>query len=94
MIPLVEIEIEKPSREDIVSDYKTQLQYLVQKKYKICPDYFIIKEEGPPHDKKFYTELKIEGKKLSTGSGQSKKKAEQDAAKKALEMIEKKEIFL
>ncbi len=67
-------------------DYKTRLQELVQKKYGATPDYSVICESGPPHDKTFVARLRIED--VSTeGMGKSKKMAEQDAAGKALKII-------
>ena len=47
----------------------------------------IIKEIGPDHNKTFEAEVKVEGKILATGIGKSKKQAEMEAAKKALESI-------
>lgn len=51
------------------------------------PVYSISKEEGPEHDKKFTVEVLIDGKTFGTGSGKSKKTAEQSAAKNALDKM-------
>ena len=48
-------------------------------------NYKIIKETGPDHDKTFEAQVSLNGKKLATGVGKSKKEAEMQAAKKALE---------
>lgn len=92
LLEMLEKEIQGIIREDFVFDYKTELQYLIQKKYKQCPIYEVIREEGPPHERVFFTRLVFQGRVLSEGKGMSKKKAEQEAAKKALEKIKIQEI--
>lgn len=67
-----------------LKDYKTVLQEKLQEHGDVIIQYTVIKEEGPDHDKKFTVELTCDGKKLSTGTGTSKKNAEMEAAKKAL----------
>ena len=52
------------------------------------PDYRIVREDGPDHDKTFWVTLKVFDIE-SQGHGKSKKAAEQDAARKALELLEK-----
>ncbi len=84
------IEIVKET--DFIADYKSEIQLLAQKKYKICPEYKVIKEEGPPHEKTFCTQLIINHKEIAQGTGSSKKRAEQKAAQVALQMINNKEI--
>lgn len=66
-------------------DYKSRLQEMLQSKGVHDIQYILKKEEGPDHDKTFTVGLKISGKEISQGSGKSKKMAEQDAAKNALE---------
>ena len=68
-------------------DYKTVLQEKLQINGDVLIKYEIIKEEGPDHDKTFYAQVSCNGKVLETGSGHSKKLAEMDAARKALEKI-------
>ena len=65
-------------------DYKTKLQELVQTDRKSL-EYILVKEEGPAHDKTFEVEVRIDGILYGKGIGNSKKKAEQEAAKEALE---------
>jgi ribonuclease-3 len=69
-------------------DYKSQLQERVQVGHGVIPDYSIIREEGPDHDKTFWVTLKVVDIKTE-GSGKSKKAAEQDAARKALKLLSK-----
>ena len=66
-------------------DYKTALQEKVQQKRNQVLSYHLIGEEGPDHDKRFVTEVRLNGNLLGTGSGSSKKRSEQDAARVALE---------
>ena len=70
--------------EDLYTDYKTLLQECIQKLSSDPIHYEVVGEEGPDHDKYFYVEVYHDGKKLGRGLGKSKKEAEQDAAKKAL----------
>ena len=65
-------------------DAKTILQERVQRQGKGTLHYELIREEGPDHDKVFVVEAKIDDKKIGTGSGRTKKSAEQQAAYEAL----------
>lgn len=69
-------------------DYKSQLQEKVQVERGSMPDYIIIREDGPDHDKTFLVALKVLNIETQ-GSGKSKKAAEQDAARLALEVLNK-----
>lgn len=66
-------------------DYKTDIQEMLQSKGEADICYVLEKEEGPDHDKIFYINLTFNGKVIGSGSGRSKKEAEQHAAKQALE---------
>ena len=68
-----------------LKDYKTVLQEKLQVHGEVQIKYNIINEVGPDHDKMFTAEVVCDGKKLATGSGRSKKQAEMEAAKNALE---------
>ncbi len=61
-------------------DSKTHLQEIVQAEYKDEPEYEVLKEEGPDHDKTFEVCVKLKGKVIGTGRGRTKKAAEQVAA--------------
>ena len=69
------------------ADYKTALQELVQQKKNQMIAYRLVGESGPDHDKQFRVELTINGEIVGTGIGSSKKRAEQDAARQALEAL-------
>ncbi len=68
-----------------VKDYKTVLQEKLQENGDVSIEYRIIKEEGPDHDKTFTAEVLLNKNVLAQGEGKSKKLAEMQAAKKALE---------
>jgi ribonuclease-3 len=67
-----------------IFDYKTALQEITQDRYRELPEYRTVKVDD---NGKFVVELYLQGKKISTGTGSSKKDAEKDAARKAYELI-------
>lgn len=69
-------------------DYKTHLQEIVQIRKDNRIKYEIIGEEGPDHCKLFYTQVKLNDIVIGYGKGRSKKEAEQEAAKMAIEKVE------
>ena len=68
-------------------DYKTKLQELVQQKKNQVLSYKLVGQSGPDHDKKFDVEVSLNGTVVGSGSGSSKKRAEQMAAQAALEKM-------
>jgi ribonuclease-3 len=66
-------------------DYKTEVQERLQSHGETDICYVIEREEGPDHDKTFYANLVFRGSVIGSGCGRSKKEAEQQAAKQALE---------
>lgn len=72
-------------------DAKTELQMVVQNKYKATPRYEVVEEIGPPHDRTFVVKCIINDEDYSTGSGHSKKLAQQEAAAMALKKFLDKE---
>ena len=75
-------------------DPKTQAQELIQAQFKVTPLYEVVKEDGPDHDKTFTVALIVNQKELGRGTGSSKQKAEEEAAKIAIETINNKEKSL
>ncbi len=69
-------------------DYKTALQELIQRQADQVLSYRMIGEEGPDHDKTFRAQVLLNDQPVGTGSGHSKKEAEQSAAKDALSRLE------
>ena len=75
-------------REDLIlSDYKTMLQEIVQKKPEEKLSYVLVEESGPDHNKRFVVEVHLNSNVISTGCGGSKKSAEQAAAREALRLM-------
>ena len=68
-------------------DYKTRLQELVQQKKNQTLSYSLVGESGPDHDKQFLVEVRLNGDVVGSGSGSSKKRAEQSAAASAIEKL-------
>ena len=68
-------------------DYKSRLQEWAQEEQGAMPYYKVVREEGPDHDKTFWISVKVFDVE-SEGHGKSKKMAEQDAARKALEKLQ------
>ena len=89
LIHRVLLDVEK---EEVVEerrrDYKTALQELVPRQADQVLTYRMIGEEGPDHNKTFLAEVQLNGVQVGTGSGHSKKEAEQSAAKAALKKLE------
>lgn len=67
------------------ADYKTRLQEIVQKSTATKIRYVVVEEKGPDHDKVFVINVKVNNKVVGVGEGKSKKEAEQNAAKDAIE---------
>jgi len=70
-------------------DAKTALQEKAQREWKITPQYVVLEEGGPDHNKWFEMGVYLNDKLFGKGKGQSKQKAEKDAAKKAVMRLEK-----
>jgi ribonuclease-3 len=80
-----------PFFDDVVTspanqDYKSRVQELVQMKRQEMPVYTVVRESGPDHNKTFRVRLEV-GEMQAEGAGKSKKAAEQDAARKGLEIL-------
>lgn len=72
---------------NIFYDYKSQLQESVQKRSETLIEYETIDEKGPDHNKMFTVRVKVNENVLGIGNGKTKKEAEMNAAKLALENI-------
>lgn len=80
-------QVEFASKNVGVKDYKTVLQEKLQVNGEVLIKYNIINESGPDHDKTFTAEVECDGRKLASGTGRSKKAAEMEAARKAIELL-------
>ena len=68
-------------------DYKTLLQEIIQQNPEEKLNYVVIGESGPDHDKHFTVEVHLNSNVIGKGGGRSKKEAEQQAAREALELM-------
>ncbi|HTB69381.1 MAG TPA: putative dsRNA-binding protein [Solirubrobacteraceae bacterium] len=68
-------------------DFKSALQELLARRGEEVA-YRVISEEGPPHERTYTIAASVDGRELGSGSGRSKKHAEQEAAREAVERIE------
>jgi len=87
IISILEMVILKSVEGEWDTDYKTALQEFLRKSDADRVLYRVTKETGPDHDKVFYVDVVWKNEVLGTGVGKSKKQAEQQAAKAALEKI-------
>jgi ribonuclease III len=69
--------------EAILGDFKSVLQEFTQEAFKTRPDYVMIGESGPAHDKVFRVAVHVRGKLMAEAEGRNKKEAEQKAAREA-----------
>jgi len=83
IIPWLESQV--PGNLDI--DHKSLLQEIIQKTHKRPPDYELMSETGPEHEKLFTVRAYLGKKTLGLGSGKNKKEAQQAAAKNALDYL-------
>ena len=70
-----------------IKDYKTMLQEVVQRNPGELIEYVLVGETGPDHDKRFEVEVHLNSNVIGRGIGKSKKRAEQEAAREALELM-------
>jgi ribonuclease III len=80
-------EIWEQAQEGAGTDYKSKLQEIMQAQQQVTPDYQLIKATGPDHAREFTIEVKAGDTFLGKGTGKSKKAAEMDAARVALENL-------
>jgi len=72
---------------DFPHDSKTQLQEVSQSVFGKTPEYRVLSEEGPPHERTFTVEVRISSDLAGTGKGRSKRQSEQSAARDALRKL-------
>jgi ribonuclease III len=85
ILELLGPEIDKQARQGEGTDYKSRLQENIQARYQLTPTYNLTGAVGPDHAREFTVEVRMGGTLLGRGQGKSKKAAEMDAARAALE---------
>ena len=84
LLPLVKNEIKALDSRGNHTDFKTELQQLIQQAEGDFLEYVTVGESGPDHDKVFEVEAKLNSNVIGRGKGKTKREAEQNAAKQAL----------
>jgi ribonuclease-3 len=69
-------------------DFKSRLQEVSQARLHLAPTYTVVAQEGPDHDKTFEVAIFLGGKEYGRAQGKSKKEAQQNAAARALDVLE------
>ncbi len=69
-------------------DYKSLLQEVSQRDFQALPEYEVLEEIGPPHDRVFRVQVSLSGDVLGLGQGRSKREASQQAAQEALSQLD------
>lgn len=87
VLKLLNEELQKMIRQEAGVDYKSQLQEFIQSRDRSAPTYRLVEAIGPDHDKRFTVEVVAGDTVLGRGSGKSKKMAETEAARLALEQL-------
>ncbi len=87
VIEVLESAYPKIDLESIFRDYKTTLQEHTQANQGITPEYILERSFGPDHQKEFEISVNIHSKQIAKALGKSKKEAQQNAAQKALEIL-------
>lgn len=78
----------------IFLDYKSVVQEVLQSGgAPVNINYVIDRDEGPAHDKIFFVHMECNGRCYGSGSGKSKKEAEQNAARQTLDILKRGELF-
>ncbi len=73
----------------VFKDYKTTLQEITQAHMGVTPQYIVTGSSGPDHKKEFVIMVKINDREIAQAKGKSKKEAQQEAAKQAIEKLKK-----
>lgn len=80
--------IDLAAKGNLMSDYKTKLQEILQSNNQDRIEYTVVDETGPDHNKTFFVEVRVGVDSFGSGQGRNKKEAEQQAAKAAITMLE------
>ena len=80
-------DLKQYTEDESFKDYKTTLQEIIQRNPEESVSYILLEESGPDHDKQFTVAVKLNSNVIGTGTGKSKKQAEQFAARQALKLM-------
>ncbi|HEY54787.1 MAG TPA: ribonuclease III [Dehalococcoidia bacterium] len=80
-------QLDEVSSQGVEADYKSRLQEIIQSRQQPIPSYRVIEASGPAHRRRFAVEVRVGKNVLGRGAGRSKKAAETEAARSALEKL-------
>ncbi|MCF6331581.1 MAG: ribonuclease III [Sulfurimonas sp.] len=92
VLSLLEKNYDKISLENLFKDFKTALQEITQSRFGLIPEYKVLASRGPDHKKEFEIAVVIDSKEYARATGKSKKIAQQEASKIALEILKDKKL--
>jgi len=81
--------IDRHQEQLVSADAKSALQELLQERFNEGPEYVLKEEEGPPHARLFSITARFQGEELGNGKASTKKEAEQQAAREALTVLQR-----
>jgi len=87
VLRLLDAELERTLKQGTTPDHKSELQEVLQTRQQQTPTYHVIEVTGPDHDRRFTVEVRLGETVLARGTGKSKKAAETEAARAALEKL-------
>ena len=88
ILRLLSKELQRVVSQGVKTDYKSQLQELIQSRQQQIPAYYLIEAVGPAHNRRFTVEVRVNDTVMGRGSSKSKKAAETEAAHAALEHLQ------
>ncbi len=87
VLSVLEKNYDKISLDNLFKDFKTALQEITQSRFGLIPEYKVLASRGPDHKKEFEIAVVIDDKEYARATGKSKKIAQQEASKIALEIL-------
>ncbi len=87
LLPFIVSEIKKIGDTGLHRDFKTELQQFIQQAEGDYLEYVTVDEQGPDHNKTFWVEARLNSNVIGKGNGKTKREAEQNAARTALELF-------
>lgn len=87
ILQLLKPDLEEIAQKGITADSKSELQHIAQTRWRQIPSYKLVSSEGPDHAKLFTVEVSLGQEMMGRGQGRTKKQAELNAARQALETL-------
>jgi ribonuclease-3 len=88
LLPFIQEQVQIVQQCSVANNYKSAFQHYVQREFSSAPNYIVLEEVGPDHDKSFRVAARVAGRQFPSAWGKTKKEAEQKAAELALTTLE------